>query len=76
MKILNLSLGWLRSLSKGSCLMFVLATPISASESAPSMSFLEYLAEEESQSWMISVLEEEPEQSSTEIKEEPEDETE
>lgn len=76
MKISNLLIGSLRSLSKGSVFMLLLTAPLSANESAPSLSFLEYLAEEENQSWMINILEENPEKTLEKKEEETQDDSE
>ncbi|EAR60739.1 hypothetical protein [Neptuniibacter caesariensis] len=56
--------------------MLLLTAPLSANESAPSLSFLEYLAEEENQSWMINILEENPEKTLEKKEEETQDDSE
>ena len=57
MKSLSLSTGFRSKLSKASVIMLIYSSLLSAEETAPSMSFLEFLGQEENESWIEPALE-------------------
>lgn len=57
MKSLNLSIGFRSKLSKASVIMLIYSSLLSAEDTEPSMSFLEFLGQEENESWIEQALE-------------------